>query len=394
MNKSIRPPALKLLFVINAPIVGGAERHTFGLAEGLKAYHFESTAFAMKGGENEAALLGVSKMPILTPGPGYRLTKRIRELADEIDRGGYDVIIGVNERPILAAFLARLHRGWKKHPSIVGVLHSTVLRNWRETLIHIGHFPVFYGIEDIVFISARQREFWLRRGMRPRRKHTILNGIDIDRFRPELRLPHRDASRAQYGFRPEDYVLGLCAMLRSEKNPLQLVEAVARLRQDGVPAKALIVGEGIMRGQIEERIASLNLQDAIVLAGLVKDVRPLAAAMDVGVLCSTSIETLSLAALELMAMGVPMVMSDIGGASEIVDGHNGRLFPVGDDAAFQAALKELWAPEAREAAALAARATVEQKFTHGQMVSEYASLLRRIVERSGRETAAPPAVSA
>jgi glycosyltransferase involved in cell wall biosynthesis len=394
VNQSIRPTTLKILFVINAPIVGGAERHTFGLAEGLKTYQFESRAFAMKGGENEAALLGVSKMPILTPGPGYRLTKRIRELADEIDSGEYDLVIGVNERPILAAFLARLQCKTKKRPAIVGVLHSTVLRNLRETLIHIGHFPVFYGVDDIVFISARQREFWLRRGMRPRRKHTILNGIDVDRFCPTQRQLHREATRTHYGFAPDDYVVGLCAMLRSEKNPLQLVETVARLRQDGVPAKALIVGEGAMRRQVEERIASLNLQDTVVLAGLVKDVRPLAAAMDVGVLCSTSIETLSLAALELMAMNVPMVMSDIGGASEIVDGRNGRLFPVGDDDAFKAALKDLWAPETRDAAAQAARDTVERKFTHGQMVSDYASLLRAIVARRGRAMNAPPALSA
>ena len=48
--------------------------------------------------------------------------------------------------------------------------------------------------------------------------------------------------------------------------------------------------------------------------------RPFLAAADVGLNCSTAIETLSLSALEMLAIGVPMAMSDIGGASEIVDG--------------------------------------------------------------------------
>ena len=62
--------------------------------------------------------------------------------------------------------------------------------------------------------------------------------------------------------------------------------------------------------------------------------------MDVGVLPSTAIETLSLSALECMAMGVPMIMSNIGGASEIIqDGKNGLLFKAGDTAALIEALE-------------------------------------------------------
>ena len=110
---------------------------------------------------------------------------------------------------------------------------------------------------------------------------------------------------------------------------------------------------------------------SVLFAGMHKDVRPLVAAFDLGVLCSVSIETLSLAALEVMAMGIPMVMSDIGGASEIVDGANGQLFRSGDDAGLRHALLTYRHHEARLTAGEAARRGVEARFDRKAMLDAY-----------------------
>ena len=99
--------------------------------------------------------------------------------------------------------------------------------------------------------------------------------------------------------------------------------------------------------------------------------RPLLAASDAVALCSTS-ETFSLAALEAMALGRPVVQSQIGGAAEMtVPGENGALFPVGDTAALVARLAALADPAARRRMGAAARATVESRFSERAMVDRY-----------------------
>lgn len=358
-----------LLFVMNSPIVGGAERHTFELASALRLHGRDVSLFTMKDGPQQAP----AGIALDRPGGARSLPGRILDLSHAIRRLKPGVIVAVNERPMFASYLARLAA--LSSAPIVAVSHSTVLRNRYEERMQRIYTPFFNRIDGIVFISENQRRFWLARGFAPRRETTILNGVDPHRFSPAVRAQHREATRARYGFAPNDFVVGLCAVMRPEKNHVQIVEAVAALRREGLLAKGLLVGDGPMRAVIAERAAALGVTDHIVLAGMHADVRPLIAAFDVGALCSVSIETLSLAALEVMAMGVPMLMSNLGGASEIVDGQNGKLFPVGDSAALLAALREFVPADRRAAAGEAARLTVEQRFDQQRMNDAYHTYL-------------------
>jgi glycosyltransferase involved in cell wall biosynthesis len=161
-------------------------------------------------------------------------------------------------------------------------------------------------------------------------------------------------------------------VLRPEKNHVQLVEAVARLRARDIPARALLVGDGAMRPAIEARARALGVSDHVRITGFQADVRPLVGACDAVVLCSTAVETFSLAALEAMALGRPVVQSQIGGAAEMtVPGENGALFPVGDTRALVERLAELADPAARRRMGAAARATVEARFCERAMVERY-----------------------
>jgi glycosyltransferase involved in cell wall biosynthesis len=166
-------------------------------------------------------------------------------------------------------------------------------------------------------------------------------------------------------------VLGLCAVMRPEKNHRQLIDAVGRLRRRGADARALFVGDGPSRSAIEARAASMGIADQITFAGMAADTRPWVAAFDIGVCCSTSIETLSLATLEAMAMGVPAVMSALGGAAEIVDGVNGRIFPVGDLDGLCGAIDALRSPETLRIAGRAARASAVARFDRRAMTDRY-----------------------
>jgi glycosyltransferase involved in cell wall biosynthesis len=88
------------------------------------------------------------------------------------------------------------------------------------------------------------------------------------------------------------------------------------------------------------------------------------------------VETFSLAALEAMALGKPVVLSDIGGAAEMIrPGESGFLFPVGDTGALVDCLARLVDHGERERMGRQARARVEALFSEKTMVDRYEELL-------------------
>jgi glycosyltransferase involved in cell wall biosynthesis len=163
-----------------------------------------------------------------------------------------------------------------------------------------------------------------------RRNLVIYNGVDMGEFSEKPLHGEREASRSVLGFADSDFVIGVTAALRPEKNHAQLVDAVAKLRERNIAARALLIGDGEMRGQIESRARLLGVPDYVTITGFQSDVRPFVLACDTTVLCSVT-EALSLAAIEAMALGRPVVHSNVGGAPEmIIPGWNGFLFPVND----------------------------------------------------------------
>jgi L-malate glycosyltransferase len=356
----------KYLFVFNGPIFGGAERHTFDLALSLLHQGFDVKIFAMKAGPLSAP----EPLIMAQPSKPCSLMRRITDLSRYIKTERPDLIICVNERPVFAAYAARFIARVKT--PIAAILHSTIIKSAKEKLFQFVYTPILNEIENIIFISQNQKKYWLKHGMKPRSDTVILNGIDINRFSPAIRDEHRDSMRASLGFTPNDLVIGLSAVMRAEKNHLQLVEVLNRLRNERVSAKLLLVGDGTLRPLIEARVKALQLEDYVVFAGMQADVRPFLAVFDIGVICSTSVETLSLSALEIMAFGIPMVMSDIGGASEIIDGNNGRLFAANDDKGLHEALLSLEASNIRADAGNFSRTKVEKIFNHSTMSACYA----------------------
>jgi glycosyltransferase involved in cell wall biosynthesis len=271
-----------------------------------------------------------------------------------------------------AALAMRLAR--RRVPLIV-TFHSTRLLGLKEQLQMAAYRPFFWGADCAVFVCESQRQYWRRRVVFSRRNEVIHNGVDTQAFSSARIDGAGERMRAALGFRDADYVIGLAAVLRPEKNPLQLVDAIALLRARGIPAKALFIGDGPMRSAAEARARERRVANHVVITGYEHDVRPHLAACDVMALCSFT-EAFSLAALEAMAMGKPVVHSEVGGAAEMIcAGHNGALFPAGDTAAFASALEALADRAASRRLGSNARRTVEALFSEGTMVDRYERLL-------------------
>ena len=127
----------------------------------------------------------------------------------------------------------------------------------------------------------------------------------------------------------------------AEKNQALLLDAVALLADRRPRLRAVLVGDGPLREELRARIRRLGLEERVTLAGERADAVDVVAAADVFVLSSSN-EALPLAVLEAMALGRPVVATNVGGVGDAVQHEQtGLLVPPDDPPALAAAIERL-----------------------------------------------------
>lgn len=214
----------------------------------------------------------------------------------------------------------------------------------RHLLSAIGRF------DAVVTMGRKAAEFYRGRGLADV-FHVIPAAIDAGRFSP--------------GSAAKEFDLILVGRLVEVKRIDVFLEAVRVASQNRRTLTAVIVGDGPLRASLQERAVALGLADRVRFAGQQVSVEDWYRRSRVFVLTSDS-EGLSLAMLEAMACGLPVVVSDVGDLGDMVeDGVTGKLVPRRDVAAFANAFVSVLSDERRwrvmsEAAqALVQRTTVE-----------------------------------
>jgi glycosyltransferase involved in cell wall biosynthesis len=375
---------MRLAFVTASLAHGGAERHSITLVNRLAERGHECHAVYVK---DEAGQLdsprGAASVSCLHAAR-YLDMRSLREFSSLLARIRPAVVVAANAYAALYARLALQRSGVRAPLAITS--HTTVPANAKEWLQMLYYRPLFWTADCVVFVCEAQRRYWLARKLWGRRNDVIHNGIDLEHWQPRG-AGEAATMRRVLGLAEGDFVVGMCALLRPEKNQVQMVDAIAALRARGVAARALLIGDGPTRAAIEARARLRGVAGQVLITGVQDDVRPLLAACDVAALCSTSVETFSLAALEAMALARPVVHAELGGAAEMIaPGHNGYLFPVGDTPALVERLAALAAPQVRSRMGAAARETVAARFAEQAMVERYErTFLELETPRSKRE---------
>jgi len=231
----------------------------------------------------------------------------------------------------------------------------------------------------VVNSQNSQRFYSAIYGLPPEHYPVIYNGVDSDLFHPDPEL--RQKGRSEFGFAPDDEVVGLIATFKPAKDHATFLEAARILADQRSRAKFLLLGYGPLEGEIRAQIAALDLADRVVIARPER-VRPEHyAACDITGLSSTE-EGFSNVLLEGMAMGIPQVATDVGGNREaITNGVNGFLVtPRMPEMLAGAWLCLLSNGELRRRMGQAARRTVEQRFGMEHMVHQTEVLLASLAE--------------
>jgi glycosyltransferase involved in cell wall biosynthesis len=230
----------------------------------------------------------------------------------------------------------------------------------------------------VVTLGRTMRDDIVARGVDPESVLVVPNAVDEAFLEP---LPGGAGVRGGLGIGPADFVVGTTTTCYGYEGLDTLVDAVAALRARGVPAHALVVGDGPELGALRERARAAGLEGAAHFPGRVPagEVRGYHAALDV--FCvprrddRVSRLVTPLKPVEAMAGGLPVVASDVPALAEIVAaGITGDLVPPGDPVALADRLERLAAePETRAAYGRAARERVGRDRTWTAAAHRYAA---------------------
>lgn len=235
------------------------------------------------------------------------------------------------------------------------------------------------GVGKVVCVSDAVRQAIMQREkLLAAKVVTILNGVDLEHYQANG-LP-RESVRRQMGIPPGRLVIGTVGRFYPQKGIPYLIQAglgVVRERPDTV---FLMVGEGPTRPDMWRKIEALGLSGHFVLAGPRLDVREMLSVMDMFVMPSLW-EGLPIAVLEAMAMGLPCVVTNVGGNPEVVrNGVTGWVVAPRDPGELQDRVLQLVDDDGlRRSMGEAGRRLVEREFDARQTASRYAELYEEVM---------------
>ena len=210
-------------------------------------------------------------------------------------------------------------------------LHSTIPPSLKERVKNMI-FLRFARRKDIVlFICNNQRDYHKQMYLfNPPLFDVIYNGVDIDYFKAGNSLQTVD-KRQTMGIPGDEKIILLVATLRPEKGHAYAIESLHILHTRYPEKKRthlVFTGDGAPQyvTELKQLVSRYSLDGFVHFEGNQKDVRPYYEVADLFTLTSFSVETFSIAALEAMCYGIPISLTNIGGAAEmVIDGKNGNL---------------------------------------------------------------------
>ena len=231
--------------------------------------------------------------------------------------------------------------------------------------------------------SEAGRKYLIQRGINPARIRVIYNGINLSRL--SANKEGVEQVKQKLGVPLEGKVVGVMARLFPQKDHVTFLRAAAIINQTMPDTRFALVGDGPLRSYLENLSQELGLGSKTVFFGEQQDVGTYLSTFDVAVLTSEA-EGCSNSLLEAMALGKPVVATDVGGNRELVHhGETGLLVPFGNDEAVAGAILSLIRDsEAARAMGRRARENVASQFSLEKMVQEYQSLYEETLRQKGR----------
>ncbi|WP_026369635.1 glycosyltransferase family 4 protein [Kallotenue papyrolyticum] len=359
------------------PLVGGAERQVGALAPLLRSSGLDVQIVTRRyAGLADFELIDgvpVHRLPI--PGPKACASLSYTLCALPLLRRLRPDLVHAHElfSPATTALLAK----HLLHVPVIATLHRSGapgdVQRLRQKLLGTQRLALFKRYIDLfVCISQEIRGELMAVGVAESQMVCIPNGVDPIRFAPVSEANKRELRR-RLGL-PEGPLVIFSGRLVPEKRVQHLLAIWPALRQICPQAVLVILGTGPLETELRAMAGA-----GVVFAGLVDDVHLYYQAADIFVLPSVA-EGLSVAMLEAMATGLAVVVTDVGGAAEVINaGQHGLLVPPDDPMALQTALLTLLLDaEQRRSFGLQARQRVLERYALPAVAQQLISVYQRL----------------
>jgi phosphatidylinositol alpha-1,6-mannosyltransferase len=203
-----------------------------------------------------------------------------------------------------------------------------------------------YRCADLVIANSANTRKLVHELVPGARVVVIHPGVDFNAFRqPAI---SKDVLRRQWGWPADSVVVITVSRMEPRKNQSAVLQAVATLRNEGLPIAYVCAGDGECRGQLERRARELGLAGWVHFPGTLSDAEKIQALAAADIFAMPSIragemiEGFGIVFIEAAAAGLPSVGGDIGGQPEaVLDGQTGLVVDGRDASAIVAALRRL-----------------------------------------------------
>ncbi len=346
----------------------GGQQQTFLLHRELVRQGHRSRLLVPRGSALEARALaeGLPVVSVPSPRPWHPGTLVRAVLAGR----GCEILHAHDSH---AAALAAVARRWL--PGVRVVCH-------RRVSYGFGGSPAsrwkYRGVDGWVAVSAEVAQTVRAAGFGGRPLRVVHSALDVKAFRREAEQADLRALRESLGIPPDAPVVGTVGAFTPQKGHGVLLEAAGPIREAVPGVHFVLVGEGPQRRAVEQRARELGVWPACRFTGFRRDVGPLTRLFAVAAVPSVDGEGSSAAIKEAMALGVPVVVSDLAGNVEVV-GDAGLVVPRGEPEALEkAVLRLLRDPDLRRDLGARGRQRVE-RFSPGAMAGGVLELYRELL---------------
>lgn len=325
--------------------------------------------------DRRAASADIDCVTVEHSGPADRsVLPKLHQLVDQFDA---DLI---HSHDYKASFYATWLARRRKIPRLA-TAHGWTGDTWREKAIY---YPAdqwqLRFFDGVIAVSDDIRRTLLRWGADPQRVHVLLNGVDPQHY-------HRDSAarkrqRATWNLTDEDWVIGGVGHVESQKRFDLLLEAFSRVLPELPQAKLVIVGDGSLLNSLRHDVQRRGLERQCRLTGHCPNMRDAYQAFDL-LAQSSDYEGTPTVVVEAMACEIPIVATDVGGTSQLIQhGQHGLLVPRRNPPALAQAILRLAHNELeRQTFVTSARQRVASELTYARRTEKLVSIYHSLVGR-------------
>lgn len=406
---------MKVLFLDTSPIRRGAQIFIMDLADALESKGIHTKRVYLYASRSNETNIPVRKQDLVLSFDSTHFFEKIPTLQPALLWALFQVVNDFIPDVILLNGSRTLKYGaaLKRFFPVKAKLISRIIDNaefWNS-----GKFTHWYykklvipQLNATIGVSQASRTSMMRHYRFTKPSTVIHRVFDPRKFE---NAADRNTARAMLGLRVEDEVLLFLGNLTAQKRPDRFIEIVAKLSQTRPKVKALIVGDGPLREELENQVSDtkyevsgiknqeernkkqelaeggndskesnvLRLKSRIYFTGYQQDVSPYLAASDILVLTSDT-EGLPGVVLEAGYFEVPTVSSDVGGISEcLIDGETGYLIKDRFVNSFNEKVSFLLDnPERKKEMGAKAKLFIDKNFRMDEVVSQYLSFFQSI----------------